>query len=85
MKSEFSDTKIGFKKMLVKDLAVMEEIVSKHKELSWDGWDVVELVGSPTAMLKKNGAYLRDKGTWFIKNVFSPSSEGWSFPNKYSI
>ena len=71
--------------MLVKDLEVMEDIVSQHKELSWDGWNVVELTPSATAMLKKNGAYLRDKGSWFIKNVFSPSAEGWSFPNKYAI
>ena len=69
--------------MFIRDLEAMESIVAKNKVLSWDGWNVVELISSSTAMLKKNGAYLRDSGTWFIKNVFSPSSDGWSIPNKY--
>jgi hypothetical protein len=70
--------------VLIKDLETMEAIVQKNEVLSWDGWNVVELIGSSTAMLKKNGAYLRSKGAWFIKSVFVPSAEGWSVPNKYS-
>ncbi len=70
--------------MLIKDLQKMERIVAKNRSLSWDGWNVVEQISSPTAMLKKSGAFLRDKGLWVIKNVFYPSREGWSLPNKYS-
>jgi hypothetical protein len=67
--------------MIVTDLDLMEQIVKSNSSLSWDGWNVVELKKSPTAMFKQNGMY--KNGSWHIKNVYSPSRDGWRIPNKY--
>jgi hypothetical protein len=69
-------------KMLIKSLEKMEAIVSKNKSLSWDGWNVVELVKSPSAVYKANGA--RINGVWYIKNIFSVEHDGWKVPSKYT-
>ena len=66
--------------MIVTDLDTMEKIVQSNNSLSWDGWNVVELKKSPTAMFKQNGAYIN--GVWYIKNVYSVSRDGWRIPNK---
>lgn len=59
----------------------MEEIVSNNKSLSWDGWNVVELVKSASAATKQNGAFVN--GLWFTKNVYSVDRDGWRIPGKY--
>lgn len=59
----------------------MEKIVSKNKSLSWEGWNVVELIRSPAAWLKPNAAFI--KGSWYYKNVFTVGPDGWSIPSKY--
>ena len=66
----------------VKDLEKMEIIVSRNKSLSWDGWNVVELIRNPGASLKANG--VKVNGVWFIKNIFIIDRDGWSIPNKYT-
>lgn len=66
----------------VKSLEKMEVIVSKNRSLSWDGWNVVELIRNPGAMFKPNGA--RVNGVWFIKNIFAVGHDGWSIPTKYA-
>jgi len=68
--------------MLVTSLEKMESIVSNNKSLSWDGWNVVELIKTPAAVYKTNG--VRIKGVWYIKNIFSVDSDGWRVPNKYT-
>ena len=40
---------------MIKDLDIMEIIVAKNDNLSWDGWNVVELTPSKDAMFKTNG------------------------------
>ena len=67
--------------MLISDLDQMESIVSKSKSLSWDGWNVVELIKSASALKKTNGVYLN--GSWFTKNVYSVDRDGWRIPAKY--
>jgi hypothetical protein len=69
-------------KMLVTSLEKMEVIVSKNKSLSWDGWNVVELIKTPAAVYKQNG--VRINGVWYIKNIFSSDRDGWRVPNKYT-
>ena len=66
----------------VVSLEKMEKIVSKNRSLSWDGWNVVELIKNPGAMFKPNGA--RVNGAWFIKNIFIVEHDGWSIPTKYT-
>jgi hypothetical protein len=67
--------------MLVNSLDKMEQIVSKNSTLSWDGWNVVELIKSKTGMFNKNGVYVN--GVWYIKKIFSVDRDGWRIPNKY--
>ena len=59
----------------------MEAIVKNNKNLSWDGWSVVEVKPSKSAMFKTNGAFIN--GAWYIKNVYSYGDNGWEIPNKY--
>jgi hypothetical protein len=66
----------------VKSLEKMETIVSNSKSLSWDGWNVVELIKNPGAMFKPNGA--RVKEAWYIKNTFIVDQDGWRIPSKYT-
>ena len=68
--------------MIVKDLDHMENIVSTNKSLSWDGWNVVELTKSSTAMFSRNGVFVN--GSWFTKKVFVPNRDGWRIPVKYA-
>jgi hypothetical protein len=66
----------------IKSLEKMEKIVSKNSSLSWDGWNVVELIKNPGAMFKINAA--RVNGAWYIKNIFVVNQDGWRIPSKYS-
>ena len=36
--------------MIINSLEKMETIVENNKSLSWDGWNVVELIKSPGAL-----------------------------------
>jgi hypothetical protein len=67
--------------MIVNSLEEMEVIVSNNKTLSWDGWNVVELIKSPGAWGKPSGVFF--KGSWYYKNTFVVTEAGWSIPNKY--
>ena len=66
----------------IKSLETMEDIVSNSKALSWEGWNVVELIRSPAAVYKPNAA--RVKGVWYIKNIFIIDQDGWRIPSKYA-
>ena len=67
--------------MIVKELEVMEKIVSKNRDLMWSGWDVLELKKTNLGRTDANG--IRIKNNWFIKKTFSPDRNGWDIPNKY--
>lgn len=67
--------------MDIKSLEKMESIVNSNRSLSWEGWDVIELIKYPNAMFKKNGCF--KDGKWFLKNVFTVSENGWRIPKKY--
>lgn len=68
--------------MKITSLEKMENIVSKNKTLSWEGWNVVELIKAPTAWTSPKAAFV--KGSWYYKNVFRLDEDGWSIPNKYT-
>jgi hypothetical protein len=65
----------------ISSLEKMETIVSKNNNLSWDGWDVVEMVRSDKAFTSKFGA-LKDNA-WYLKKIFVVSRDGWEIPDKY--
>lgn len=67
-------------KMNVISLEKMEEIVSKNKSLSWDGWNVVSLMPNKAAWMRTDGAIV--KGKWYTKRVYEITEAGWEIPNK---
>lgn len=68
--------------MLVKELNKMESIVSKNKQLSWDGWDVVHRYQSDRAWSSTNGVFVNNK--WYMEKRYAPSRNGWDIPDKYA-
>jgi hypothetical protein len=66
---------------MIRSLEQMEKIVSNNKNLSWYGWNVVELKQSNTAMFKKDGAFI--DGKWYIKKVYECNENGWRIPSRY--
>lgn len=67
--------------MLISSLEKMESIVENNKDLSWNGWDVVQLQKSPSAWMKPEGVFRN--GNWFIQKLFTLSESGWEIPNKF--
>ena len=65
---------------MISSLEKMESIVRKNKQLSWDGWDVVQSFPSPTGWMHKNGAFI--KGRWYTQRRFNLTSKGWDLPEK---
>ena len=68
---------------LINSLETMESIVNKNRQLSWDGWTVVETFPSEKAYFSKFGIYKNNK--WQMKKEFIPSKLGWEIPDKYVI
>lgn len=67
--------------MLVNSLEKMEKIVSKNKNLSWIGWDVVDRKKTEIARTAVNG--VRVNGEWYLQRAYPITSLGWDIPNKY--
>jgi hypothetical protein len=67
--------------MIIKSLNTMEKIVSKNKNLVWDGWDVIDLKESDIAKTSPKGIRVKDK--WYLHKRYSPNKNGWDIPNKY--
>jgi hypothetical protein len=65
----------------INSLEKMEEIVSNNNNLSWDGWDVIEMVRSDKAFTSKQGALKNN--AWHLKKTFVVSRDGWEIPDKY--
>ncbi len=65
----------------ISSLEQMETIVSKNNNLSWDGWNVVEMLKSDKAFTSKYGA--RKDEAWHLKKIFVVSRNGWEIPDKY--
>lgn len=65
----------------INSLTEMESIVSKNRQLSWDGWTVIEMFPSEKAYFSKFGVY--KNGKWQMKKEFIPSNQGWEIPDKY--
>lgn len=61
-------------------LETMEQIVSKNKQLSWDGWAVLHRYPNPVAWRHKDGVFVKDR--WFTQKRYEPTSKGWEIPNK---
>jgi hypothetical protein len=64
--------------MLIKSLEQMESIVSKNKELRWDGWTVVSSYPSEKGRTSKFG--ILHKGRWHLQRRFELTADGWHIP-----
>lgn len=67
--------------MYITSLEKMESIVSKERNLFWDGWTVVERIPNAKGMTSKFGIFFKNK--WHIEKRFEPTNKGWKLPGKY--
>ena len=65
--------------MLVRDLDKMEKIVRRHKNLIWDGYDVIMLVRHPNPVIYKDARFVG--GKWFRTVLVPLTRDGWELPN----
>jgi hypothetical protein len=67
--------------MIINSLEKMEKIVSRNSNLSWVGWDVVDLKRSESARTAVNG--VRVNGVWYLQRIYPVNRNGWDIPYKY--
>lgn len=67
--------------MIISNLEKMEKIVSSNANLSWVGWDVLDLKRSESGRTAVNG--IRVNGLWYLKKVYPVTRSGWDIPNRY--
>lgn len=67
--------------MIIKSLEKMEKIVSKNKNLSWIGWDIVDRKRSESGRTSVNGVRINQE--WYLQKIYSVSRNGWDIPNRY--
>jgi hypothetical protein len=67
--------------MIIKSLEKMEKIVSKNKNLSWVGWDVVDRKRSESGRTAVSG--VRVDGVWYLQRTYPVGRNGWDIPYKY--
>ena len=68
--------------MIVSDPDQMERLVAKNRNLVWDnGWDVLKITKSPTAMFYKDGRAFGNK--WFRTERYALTRRGWTIPDEF--
>ncbi len=67
--------------MLINSLEKMEEIVENNKDLSWDGWTVIESKSNENGMMSKDGVLV--DGKWIVQKRYDANATGWEIPNKF--
>lgn len=68
--------------MLITSLSKMEEIVSGHPDLDWDGWNVIRYKKNDAAEFSVNGSCRN--GNWYNKYIYPITEDGWSIPEKFA-
>lgn len=66
--------------MQITSLDQMEQIVSKNKSLTWDGWTVLHTKYDPTGWTKPAGVFKNSQ--WHVQNRYEPMENGWDIPQK---
>lgn len=67
--------------MIIKNLETMEKIVTKNKNLSWIGWDVVDRKRTEAGRTSVDG--VRVNNQWYLQRTYPITTNGWNIPNKY--
>ena len=68
--------------MYIRSLEKMEEIVRNRDDLSWDGWDVLQVKPKGTAYMKKDAAYIG--GRWNQVRRYTPGYDGYKVPSDWN-
>jgi hypothetical protein len=66
---------------MITSLKQMEQIVSKHSNLCWVGWDIADRKKAEGARTSVNG--VRVDGQWYLQRVYPLTEQGWDIPRKY--
>ena len=67
--------------MLVTSYEYAHQIVDSNKNLSWDGWNILEVKESLSAEYKPDGKLIN--GKWHYVKSFNLTENGWEVPTKY--
>jgi hypothetical protein len=67
--------------MLITSYEYADKIVSENKKLSWEGWNILEVIQSENAEFNKNGKII--DGQWAFVNTYPITEKGWEVPKKY--
>lgn len=66
--------------MKISDHSQMDAIVSRSKNLEWDGWDVIAYVQDETGFFDSEGAF--KDGKWYLRYVYKLYENGWDIPDR---
>lgn len=64
----------------ITSLEQMEQIVSRNRRLSWDGWTVLHTYPNPVGFRDANGVRINNR--WHTQQRFEITETGWEIPNK---
>lgn len=66
---------------MITSLKQMEQIVEKHENLHWVGWDIADRKRADGARMSVNG--VRVDGLWYLQRIYPLTKDGWDIPRKY--
>lgn len=67
--------------MVTIDYDTAHSIVDNNKNLSWNGWKIIDFKKDFKAEFSQNG--IRMNGVWGFYKVYDVDSNGWRVPKKY--
>jgi hypothetical protein len=67
--------------MLITNYEYAEKIVNENKNLSWEGWNILEVTPSNNAEFNKEGKII--DGNWAFVKTYQLTESGWEVPKKY--
>lgn len=65
---------------VIRDLDVMESIVSNRNDLEWDGWDVIHYRPKAASFMNPRGAFRN--GEWNLATRYPITEKGWIVPGR---
>jgi hypothetical protein len=66
--------------VIISNHSQMDAIVSKSKNLEWDGWDVVAYTQDDAGFFDTNGVL--KNGQWCVKYTYKIYENGWNIPDR---
>lgn len=66
--------------MIISNHDQMDAIVSKSKNLEWDGWDVIAYVEDDSGFFDTNG--ILRSGKWHLRYIYKIYENGWNIPDR---